>query len=124
MIIKSTELYTAKVEVEGCERKRHAVYRYILLENEKTIEYVDRKIKLPCFGIEIIREDINDEDRVYYVERDRIEYMTTYRYKVVQLLKKLYDNCVSPVHLIDIAGSEADDWASDFDDQLGSIAVQ
>lgn len=121
--MKSTELYTSDINIEGLTESRHAIYRYILLENEKEIECSGQIVKIPCFGIEIVREDIND-DAVFFVEKDRIESITTYRYKAVQFLKKLHDNCVSPIHLIDVAGSIADEWISDFDEQLNNIAVQ
>lgn len=123
MSIKSTELYANKAIIEGYSKDRHATYRYMLLEGEKEIEFCDRKVKLPCYGIEIIREDMNGGE-LYSVERDRIECMTTYKYKVVQLIKKLADNCVSPIHLVEIAGEKADEWTCDFDAELNSIAAQ
>jgi len=123
MIVKSTEVYSAKASIEEWQNDRQAIYRYKLLECEKEIEISNQYAILPCYGIEIIREDLVG-GCVYSVERDSIECMTTYKYKAAQLLKRLYDNCASPVHLIDIAGPIADEWVSDFDDQLNSIAAQ
>lgn len=121
--MKSLELYASKVFVEGYPKSRHATYRYILLESEKIIECIDEKSPVPCFGIEVVREDIEDGE-IYNIEKDRIEVMTTYRYKAVQLLRKLYDNCVSPVNFIEIAGPAADEWVGDFDELLSGTAVQ
>jgi hypothetical protein len=123
MVTRSIELYAAKTYIEGCERNRQAMYRYILLEGEKEVEYFGRKVVLPCFGVEIVREDM-EAGSIYHVEKDGIESITTYRYKAVQLLKRLYDNNASPIHLMDIAGPIADDWVSDFDELLNDTAAQ
>ncbi|KPU43401.1 hypothetical protein OXPF_28420 [Oxobacter pfennigii] len=117
------ELYSSSQTIEGFLRKRQAIYRYILIETHKEIEFGSKKIDLPCFGIEIVREELTG-DGAGCIEKDSIEFLTTYRYKAVQLLKKLYDNTVSPLHLIDIAGIYADEWIKDFDEQLSAMAVQ
>jgi len=122
-MVHSIELYALKVYIEGCDKNRQAMYRYLLLESRKEIEYFDKKIEVPCFGVAIVREDIED-GKVCSVESDRIEWLTTYRYKAVQILKKLYENNVSPIHLVDIVGPIADEWVSDFDESLRSTAVQ
>jgi hypothetical protein len=121
--VKSIELYATKVFVEGYPKSRHANYRYILLESEREMDCLGQKYMVPCFGLEVVREDM-DGDNVYAIDRDRIEIITTYRYKAVQLLKKLYDNCVSPINFVEIAGPFADDWVNDFDDVLSGAAVQ
>lgn len=123
MTTRTLELYATQIFVEGYPKSRQASYKYMLIEQEKEIEYLDRKVSVPCFGIEIVREDF-DGDRIYYTERNKIECMTIYRYKVVQLIKKFYENCVSPIHLVDIAGSAADEWVSDFDEALTNMQAQ
>lgn len=123
MTTRETELYATKIFVEGYPKCRQANYRYILLEGEKELDNFGKKVKVPCFGVEIIREDMKD-DHIYSVASDKIECMTIYKYKVVQLIKKLYDNLVSPLHLIDIAGEMADEWTSDFDDALNKTEAQ
>ncbi|HBM76317.1 MAG TPA: hypothetical protein DD429_12305 [Clostridiaceae bacterium] len=123
MTAKALELYATQMFIDGYPNGRQANYRYMLLEEEKEIEYFNQKITVPCYGVEIIREDL-DQDDIYSIEKNSIEYMTTYKYKVVQLIKKLYDNCVSPLHLIDIAGSLADEWVCDFDEILNDIQAQ
>jgi hypothetical protein len=114
MVPKSVVLYETRVDIDGWGKGRQARYKYILLEGQKEIENSGQKHVLPCFGVEIIREDF-DKGRVCTVESDRIECLSTYRHKVSQLVKKLYINLVSPIHLIDIAGPLADEWVSDFD---------
>ena len=123
MITKSCELFTAKANTEDDRNNRTVNYRYILLECEKEIEYCGKKCLVSCFGVEIIREDVSHNSE-YSTDSDRIENMTTYKYKIMQLIKKLYDNCVSPIHLIDIAGGYSDEWIDDFESQLSSTAVQ
>lgn len=120
--LNSVEMYSTVIDMNESENNRKCKYRYILLEGEKKLEHAGDAVVLPCFGAEIIREDIVDGS-VCYIESDRIPCMTTYRYKAAQLVKKLYVNMVSPVHLIDIAGPLADEWVEDFDRQLNKIAV-
>lgn len=123
MATRATELYKTQILIEGYPNCRQANYRYLVLESEKEIIYSDRKVRIPCYGIEIIREDFKD-DCIYSKESEKIECMTVYKHKVIKLLKKLYDNCVSPLHLIEIAGPIADEWVSDFDDLLSNIQAQ
>lgn len=122
MVSRSTVMYEARVDIDGWGKERQAKYKYILLEGDMVYENSGEKVMLPCYGIEIVREDIKGNS-VYAFEEDRIECMSVYKYKVVQLIKKLYINLVSPIHLIDIAGPFADEWAGDFDDQQNSVAV-
>lgn len=121
--MKSIELYTTRIFIEGYPESRQANYKYVLVESEKEIEYLEQQIVIPCFGIEIIREDI-EKDSVRSIERDRIECMTPSRYKAIQLIKKLYENCVSPIHLLEIAGPFADEWVEDFDQVSSNILAQ
>lgn len=123
MVISSVELYNTSIRIEGRSEGCESTYRYILLECKKEINYRGQAMIVPCFGVSIVREDLKD-GKVYSVKKDSIECMTTYKYKASQLLKKLYDNLVSPIHLIDIAGEYADEWVEDFEAELTSTAVQ
>lgn len=67
-----------------------------------------------CYGIEVERQDIIDKS-IKFIERDSIKVISPDRHKVHNLLKLLYDNIVSPIHMVDIIGSCADEYASDFD---------
>jgi phosphoribosylformimino-5-aminoimidazole carboxamide ribonucleotide (ProFAR) isomerase len=95
----------------------------VLLECQKEIDDGGLNLSIPCYGVEIVREDLRD-DRAYHVEKDRIESMTTYKYKVVRLIRELYEKGVSPIHLLDIAGPLADEWVEDFDDEINRIKAQ
>lgn len=121
MRLDSIEMYSTLIDT-GEGDNRRCKYRYMLLEGDKDICNQQETVTLPCFGVEIIREDIVDGN-VCSMESDRIPCMTTYRYKAVQLIKKLYVNTVSPLHLIDVAGSLADEWVDDFERQLNGISA-
>lgn len=118
--MKETEVFAVKTFLNSYPKNRYANFRYMLLEDEKEMKNADQVTKVKCFGAEIIREDL-DGDCIYARESDRIECITPYRYKAVQLLKKLFDGCVSPIHLIDIAGPIVDEWVSDFDLEQASV---
>lgn len=120
MIVKSIELYKAGIRIDESPGNRQAIYRYMLLECEKEIEYLGKLMKVPCYGISIVREDLENGE-VYLTESDCIENMTTFKYKAAQLLKKLYINLVSPIHLIDVAGCFADEWVADFEQRQNII---
>ena len=69
---------------------------------------------ITAYGIEIERKDYIGLKSVN-LERESIDIISIHRHKVKQLLMKLYSNQVSPVHLIDIVGSYADEHAYEFD---------
>lgn len=84
-------------------------------------EYRDT-IELQAYGIEIERQDIV-EGHMVNIERDFVKSISCQRYKVHKLLKLLYDNSVSPIHLIDIIGEYIDIYIEDFDNELKEIAM-
>ena len=101
------------------------VEEYVSINKGSEVEfrYAYRLIKkeykgITAYGIEIERKDYVGLDNVN-LERDKIEIISVHRHKVKQLLTKLYTNQVSPIHLIDVAGSYADEQAYEFD-----IAIQ
>ena len=49
------------------------------------------------------------------IERDSVEYISPALYKVNSLLSLLYNNNVSPVHLVDVIGEYVDEYVEDFD---------
>ncbi|MGL4570136.1 MAG: DUF6514 family protein [Clostridium sp.] len=65
------------------------------------------------FGIEVERVDYKGE-LVIDSYKDSVEYVSPIEDKVKGLLKMLYDNQVSPIHLIDIIGDYVDEYVSDF----------
>ncbi|GAA0070538.1 DUF6514 family protein [Clostridium sardiniense] len=86
----------------GIERK----YKYKLIKSLMGKEEV--------FGIEIERIDIKG-DLIIDSFKDSIDLISPIEEKVNSLLKMLYENQVSPIHLIDIIGPYADEYVSDFD---------
>lgn len=86
----------------GIERK----YKYKLIKSLMGEEEV--------FGIEIERIDIKG-DLIIDSFKDSIDLISPIEEKVSKLLKMLYENQVSPIHLIDIIGPYADEYVSDFD---------
>jgi len=69
---------------------------------------------ITAYGIEIERKDYVGLKSVN-LERESVDIISIHRHKVKLLLMKLYSNQVSPVHLIDIVGSYADEHAYEFD---------
>jgi len=75
-----------------------------------------------AYGIEIERKDYVGLKNIN-LERTNIDIISPHRYKVKQLLIKLYNNQVSPLHLIDIIGSYADEHAYEFDTVIQEQAI-
>ncbi|MBC2579566.1 DUF6514 family protein [Clostridium sp. DJ247] len=96
-------------------------YFYRLLKGKMSITYETDTIEVQSYGIEIERQDLED-GKLVNIERDCVENISTERYKVHNLLKMLYDNSVSPVHLIDVLGDYIDEYIVDFDKEIKSIA--
>ena len=97
-------------------------YFYRLVKSEISVSMYDEPTEIQAYGIEIERQDIID-DTVVFIERDCIENISPQRHKVKNLVKMLYDNTVSPIHMIDILGDYVDEYISDFDEMLKNIAT-
>ncbi|NMM62254.1 hypothetical protein HBE96_06050 [Clostridium sp. P21] len=96
-------------------------YFYRLLKNEISITYGTDTVKLQSYGIEVERQDFVD-NKLMNIERDSVKSISTQRYKVHNLLKMLYDNLVSPIHLIEVLGENIDEYIVDFDKEIKYIA--
>ncbi|MFR5264885.1 DUF6514 family protein [Clostridium sp.] len=59
------------------------------------------------YGIEIERKDF-EQNNLINIERENMDYIETNKTKALELLKMLWENQVSPIHLIDILGTYAD----------------
>ena len=97
-------------------------YFYRLVKSEMSVSMYDEPTKVQAYGIEIERQDIID-DVVVFIERDCVENISPQRHKIKNLMKVLYDNTVSPIHMIDILGDYIDEYISDFDEVLKNIAT-
>lgn len=107
--------------VESLERTEYrnnmkCNYIYRIIKDKYAFKKYSVK-EVQSYGIEAERQDIINGE-IVNIERDMIKYISPHRYKVQNLLKILYDNTVSPIHLIDILGQYVDDYISDFDELL------
>lgn len=85
----------------GIERK----YKYKLIKNLMGQDEV--------FGIEVERVEIKG-DLIISSFKDSVELISPVKEKVIKLLNMLYENQVSPIHLVDIIGPYVDEYVSDF----------
>lgn len=97
-------------------------YYYRLLKDQVTLNYGGESLEVQSYGIEIERQDKIDGN-IVNIERDYVKCISPQRHKVHKLLKLLYNNSVSPFHLIDILGDYIDDYIIDFDKELMNIAT-
>lgn len=97
------------------------IYFYRLLKEKTIIVYEKNSIEVQCYGIEVERQDILN-GKLVNVQRDCIKSISPYRHKVHNLIELLYENRVSPVHLIDIAGDYVDKCILDFEKEIKHIA--
>ena len=66
-----------------------------------------------AFGIEIERQDFNNGE-VINLERDYVNLVASEEKKANDILVLLFNNLVSPIHLVDIVGEYADLCVNDF----------
>ena len=86
--------------------------------NEKEVKYIYRMTEnnirnKQAFGIEIERQDFNDGE-VITLERDSVSLVADEEKKANDLLLLLFNNLVSPIHLVDIVGEYSDLCAAEF----------
>jgi hypothetical protein len=101
----------------ACRDKLKYNYIYRMTKNNLLIRIEETVSEIQSYGIEIERQDIED-GRIVNIERDCVKSISPQRYKVHELLKLLYNNEVSPIHLIDILGEYIDKYIIDFDEVL------
>ena len=109
-------------KIEVVEEMKYK-YFYRLIKSSFTTTHKDEEVKVDCFGIEIERHDIIN-NCITKIERESINRISPYRYKVHNLLKFVNDNSVSPIHLIDVLGQYVDDYVVDFNDSLENFHEQ
>jgi hypothetical protein len=98
------------------------IYFYRIIKGQVTLPIGGEKIVVQSYGIEIERQDVKDGN-VVNIERDSINSISPQRHKVHNLLKLLYDNTVSPIHLIDVLGEYVDEYIIDFDKDMKEIVT-
>lgn len=92
-------------------------YIYRLIKSGMSVYIKNQLTLIQTYGIEIERQDVVDGVTVI-LERDCVKSISPQRHKVHELLKMLYDNNVSPVHLIDVLGEYIDSYVEDFDKEM------
>ena len=97
-------------------------YFYRLVKSQVSVSIDSEPAGVQSYGIEIERQDIID-DTVVFIERDCVENISPQRHKVKNLIKMLYENTVSPIHMIEVLGDYIDEYISDFDEMLKDIAT-
>lgn len=97
-------------------------YFYRMVKSQMSVSMYGELTHVQAYGIEVERQDIVD-DTVVFIERDCVENISPQRHKVKNLLKMLYDNNVSPIHMIDILGEYIDEYIVDFDEMLKNIGT-
>jgi hypothetical protein len=109
------------VRNEICENMRKN-YFYRLTKDKVSLEFGEEAMEVQSYGIEIERQDIVNNS-IVNIERDSVKCISPHRHKVHNLLKLIYDHCVSPVHLIDVLGDYVDEYIVDFDEALKEISA-
>ena len=112
------ENVSKKIKVEGVNYN----YIYRLIKSQVSVLMYGEFTNVNAYGIEIESQNIVD-GKIVHIQRDCVENISPQRYKVKNLLKLLYDNTVSPIHMIDILGEYIDDYTSDFNETLNCIAT-
>ncbi|GIM29964.1 hypothetical protein CPJCM30710_26300 [Clostridium polyendosporum] len=96
-------------------------YFYKLVRNELRLPIGEDKVNVQTYGIEVERHDIINGNLIN-TEIEAIASISPQTHKVHNLLKMVYDNGVSPRHLIDILGEYADTYIMDFEVALARTA--
>lgn len=86
--------------------------------NEKEVKYIYRMTEKnirnrQAFGIEIERQDFND-GQVVNLERDYVSLVASEEKRANDILLLLFNNLVSPIHLVDIVGEYSDLCVAEF----------
>lgn len=110
---------------ETCDNIEY-YYTYRLTKTNMVLSMEDGINCVQAYGIEAERKDVVD-GIVVNIDRESIKAISPERHKVHNLLKILCDNCVSPVHCIDILGEFVDEYVNDFDcdfeNDLANVAM-
>lgn len=69
---------------------------------------------MPVYGIEIERKDYIGIKNIN-IERDCVDLISYEKDKAEDILKRLYKNKLSPIHLVDIIGCYADEFSYEAD---------
>ncbi|SFD21232.1 DUF6514 family protein [Clostridium uliginosum] len=103
------------------------IEEYISINNINEFKYNYRLTKsiyngIIGYGIEIQKQDCTDSQDME-LQKDGVRLISVHRHKVKKILMKLYNNQVSPIHLIDVIGSYVDEHVYEFDVGMQSMAI-
>ncbi len=112
-MITVEENLVKEANIEG----KQYIYHYELLQNDIYFSSECDKVKVISYGIGIEREDFID-GKLVGKNKNYIKNVSPRKVKVKKLLKILYDNIVSPIHLVDILGEYVDNYVLDYDNVL------
>lgn len=90
------------------------LYNYKLIRGFISMKAGSETLPIQGYGIEIERRDMK-KGTVVNTEKDSIEYISPQRHKVQELLRMVYKNGVSPIHLVEVLGEYVDTYIEDFD---------
>lgn len=116
----SMVLIESLTKIDFVEDVKHE-YFYRMFKNEFSVDREGRKVGIQSYGIEVERQDIK-EGQIVNIEREYVKNISPQRHKVHNMMKMLYDNLVSPIHLVDILGESIDYLIADFDDLINEAA--
>lgn len=105
-----------------CVKEIKYIYNYRMLKSVISMHNNIETIELQSYGIELERQDLVD-GLLTGIERNVIRSISPDRHKVHNLLRLLYDNEVSPIHLVDVLGDKVDEYIIDFDDIVSEKAM-
>ncbi|MEQ8154387.1 MAG: DUF6514 family protein [Clostridiaceae bacterium] len=91
-------------------------YKYFYRVIKNMIEIaseVEDTVKTQSYGVEIERHDIINNTLVK-IEKNTVHNISPNFCKVNNIVKNLFEKAVSPLHLVDIIGTEADESVFDY----------
>lgn len=95
-------------------------YYYRMTKDKITIYANSQHKEIVAYGLEIERQDLSG-NVLTNILRDQIKCISPSREKVHRLMEILYENMVSPIHLVDILGEEVDLCVNDFEEDFKNI---
>lgn len=89
-------------------------YNYKLIRGFVTMQVGNEVLAIQSYGIEVERQDLKKGSVVNTV-KESIQNISPQRHKVQELLRMIYKNGVSPIHLVEVLGEYVDTYIADFD---------
>lgn len=114
-------LDNSKVLLTLTRKEKHGdltyLYNYKLIKGVINIQFEKEMLPIQSYGIEVERQDLK-EGSVVNTVKDSIGYISPQRHKVQELLRMIYKNGVSPIHLVEVLGEYVDTYIEDFNSDV------